>query len=85
MPACASIEYPLLLVVEVRYGTREIESFTHRVEGRKGFWTFRLVNKDYWCREGIVAYKVNLCQDGESIDQWTHHLWSEILEISQRS
>jgi len=75
---------PLDLIVHVRYGTREVQTLVHSVTTSRGYWTYRLINRDYWCREGIVSYKVELCQDGRLVDQWTHHLWTEILEISQK-
>ena len=75
------IQTPVELLLHVRYGTREVETLHHTITHSGGYWIYRLINQDYWCREGIIAYKAQLCQEGRELDEWTHHLWAELIPI----
>ncbi|MCH9625937.1 MAG: hypothetical protein S4CHLAM123_11220 [Chlamydiales bacterium] len=72
---------PIELHLHVRYGNREMETIQTWIEGSKGYWVYQLVNCDYWCREGILAYQVELIQDGCVIEEWANHLWAELIHI----
>ncbi len=72
---------PAELVLQVRYGNHECETITHPITKRRGYWIYRLVNADYWEREGIVTYRATLCRGGTAICTREHHLWTEILTI----
>jgi len=76
---------PVELLLHVRYGTREVETIKHTITRAYGSWIYRLINQDYWCREGIVSYQAQLCQEGRLIDEWDHHLWAELIEITPGS
>lgn len=69
--------------LHVRYGTREIETFSAPITRRHGYKIYRLVNDDYWCLEGIISYKAQLYYRGDLVTEWKHHLWAEIIELSQ--
>lgn len=72
---------PLDLVLHVRYGTRDQATFTWPVAFSQGFRVYRLINDEYWCKEGIISYKAELYKDGVLITDWEHQLWVEIIEI----
>lgn len=72
---------PIELLLHVRYGDRTVETIKIPVEKTKGYWVYRLINRDYWCREGILAYRVEVCQEGHLLAEWNHHLWAEVIEI----
>lgn len=84
LPRCC-LDAPVTLRLHVRYGNREIETLTMLVEKRKGWKIHRLLNQDYWCRGGILAFQAQLLQGGEVLDDWTHYLWADIIEISSES
>lgn len=70
------------LKLHVRYGTRQLESFSIPVKKRSGFWVHRLINQNYWDYGGIVAYQAQLFQNELLIDEWNHHLWpASFIEI----
>ncbi|NGX54815.1 MAG: hypothetical protein KR126chlam2_00435 [Chlamydiae bacterium] len=70
------------IVLTVRYGNRELETFCHPIKKKHGYWIYRLVNDDYWNHGGIVSYKVELYEAGVLVDHKEHHLWAEIINIS---
>lgn len=72
---------PVELILHVRYGNRELDTLTIPLKSSRGYWVYRLVNEEYWCRDGILAFQAQLCRDGELLEQWSHHLWSEIIDI----
>ncbi len=76
---------PIFLRLQVRYGNREIETLNMPIEKRKGWKIHRLINQDYWCREGILAFKAELIRAGEILDDWTHYLWTDLIEISSEN
>lgn len=72
---------PIYLRLQVRYGNREIETLNVPLDKRRGWKTHRLINQDYWCRGGILAFKAELIRNGEILDDWTHYLWVDVIEI----
>lgn len=73
----------LKLVATFRYGNRELGEVVVPLKKSSGFWTYRLINADYWNKCGLVAYKVDLCAQGEVIYTWKHHVWSEIINATR--
>ena len=70
---------PVELHLHIRYGNREIEQVSHTLEKGRGWFIHRVVNRDYWCQEGILSFYAELLQDGEVLDDWTHYLWVPII------
>jgi hypothetical protein len=70
------------LALHIRYGNREIQTVSTVIEKQSGWWHYRLVNQDYWCRGGILAYRAELLQEGQIIAEWRHFLWADIIDIS---
>ena len=81
-PNCMVGTEPILLRLQVRYGNREIETLNVPIEKRQGWKIHRLINQDYWCRGGILAFKAELIHNGEILDDWTHYLWADLIQIS---
>ena len=74
---------PVILQLHIRYGTRELKTFTRPVTTNKGYTFYRLLNQDYWCQGGILSYQAELIQEGLVLDKWTHSLWVEIIQINE--
>lgn len=73
----------LHLNLEVRYGTRAIETFEKEVCGKKGYAIFRLLNQDYWQSEGVISYRAVLFDEENLIAECRHPLWSELIVIGE--
>lgn len=72
---------PDLLQLDVRYGNRCTDTITWPVHLSQGYRIYRLINDEYWCRDGIVSFKATLYRDGEILTSWTHHLWADVIEF----
>ncbi len=72
---------PATIVLSVRYGNHEFDEVVHEVNAPAGFWIFRLLNQEYWDRQGILSYSVRLYSGETLISAWNHHLWAEQIYI----
>ncbi len=74
-------EGPHELLVDLRFGTRELDQVCIPLTQSSGFWVYKLINSDYWCRGGILSYRVRLLSDEGCLDEWKHHLWADVVLI----
>lgn len=44
-----------------------------------GTMIYQLLNKEYFEKEGILAYKVQIFSDGHEIDSYQHTMWTELI------
>lgn len=77
-----SLAKPLNLLLHIRYGNRELETISTLIKRRRGWWIYRLMDQDYLCKEGILAFQAQLVHGEEVLEQWTHYLWADIIEVS---
>jgi len=77
------LQKPVTLLLHVRYGTREVETFSQILERPSGWWEYTLLNTEYTNKCGIVSFQAELVQQGRILSQWNHFLWVDILEITQ--
>lgn len=77
----SSLRCPIFLVLNIRYGNKEIEKMEIPVTTTRGWWIFRLLNQKYSEKEGILSFKAELIQEGELLDSWTHFLWADLITI----
>lgn len=75
-------ERPFQILLHLRNGNRTLETSSHVIQTTHGFWVYRLINQDFWCRGGILSYQVELLYDGIVVDTWTHSLWTDLIEIN---
>lgn len=47
-----------------------------------GIYIYPLINADYWEKQGILTYKVELFSGDSLIDTWQHLLYTERIQIS---
>lgn len=63
----------------VRYGDFSSAQFVKPIAKSRGYFLFRLVNVDYWTRQGIISYKVDLTSQGCLLATKQHHLWADLI------
>lgn len=80
---CWSSKDSFSLLVQLRYGDREVESLQIPIYKAGGYWMYKLVNEHYWCRGGIVSFKVTLLCNGCPLDIWKHSLWTDLIELDE--
>jgi hypothetical protein len=76
-----SRKLPAEIDLQIRYGNRQFQQITHPIQTPAGYWTFRLMNKEYSKMQGICAYSVQIVSDGCVIDRWDHHLWADLVQL----
>jgi hypothetical protein len=69
------------LLITLRYGNQTCETVRITLEKRRGYYTYRLINDDYWDRGGIFSYKVELSNGECVLSCKEHHLWVEIIDL----
>lgn len=74
---------PLNLVLKIRFGSRELDAISVPIAKKRGTYIYRLINQEYWCKEGIISFQASLQNaQGETLETWNHFLWAEIININ---
>lgn len=81
LPSRMRMLLPLSLYVWVYYGDGNVEKLIYDVHNLSGFRIYRLLGRDFEEKQGIVSYKISLC-DGENVVlSRQHHLWMEVIPL----
>ena len=72
---------PLYLEYFIRYGNREEERYCIRLLKRKGSFSHTLLNEDYWCRQGVLAYKIICYGRSGCLESFSHQLWIDKIQF----
>ncbi len=79
---CLSLNPTLLL--SIRFGDHSLEVISFPLTTARGYWTYQLVDCHYFDKEGILSYKAQIVTStGEEIAEWRHHIWADIIDISE--
>lgn len=81
LPSYMNKKLPLTLRLWVFYGNGTVEKLIYDVHHLSGYRTYRLLNDDYECVQGIVSYKISLCDGDRVILSRQHHLWMEVISL----
>lgn len=69
----------LTLKLRVRFKDRsEITEYV-QLNQPCGMYTYSILNEEYFARNGIMTYKIELLGDGQRIDEWQHQMWVELV------
>lgn len=72
---------PLSLYLWVYYGNGTVEKLIYDIHHFSGYRTYRLLGDDYEQMQGIVSYKISLCDGDRVILSRQHHLWMEVISL----
>lgn len=67
------------LAVMIRFRNREELKLTIDICKSSGTYIYSLLNEEYFEKNGILTYKVDLMTNDEVIEEWRHQLWTELL------
>lgn len=67
----------LQLKIRIRFYNQEELEKELSLESPTGVYEYSILNEDYFCKNGIQAYFVELLLDGVVVDNWRHQLWVE--------
>ncbi len=69
----------LRIEITIRFGNRQevVESLSLCKDS--GTYVYSLLNEDFFEKEGILTYKVDLFGSGEIIEEWRHQIWADLI------
>lgn len=72
----------LTLKLYLRFRDRTESTQTVELENSSGRYVFALLNEQFFERQGILSYKIDLLADDVVIDEWRHQLWVNLITFS---
>lgn len=79
---CLIEELDLALHISIRFGNKEDSEQWLTLHSFSGIYVYPLLNDDYWTKEGILTFKIELYSQGEVIQEWRHQLWAERIQLT---
>lgn len=83
LPPCYLEFQPLELKLSIIFHNRQRITETYPITKLKGSYVYSLLNKDFFEREGLFAYKVELIGNDEVLDEWRHLMWVELISFEE--
>jgi hypothetical protein len=74
---------PLELRLSIHFRNRTETIHSVAVNTFQGSYVYSILNADYFDRNGVLAYKVELLANGTAIEQWKHQLWVDFITFPQ--
>jgi hypothetical protein len=75
---------PLSLYLYVHFGDRDSETVSLMITKPEGLLIYDLLNEEYFSRDGILTYKVEILDDEGCVShQWQHQVWTELINIGK--
>ena len=72
----------LQLQVTIRFFDRTETVETIPVTKFKGTYIYQIVNEDYFKKNGIFTYKIQLLSQGQLLEEWHHQMWVELITLN---
>jgi hypothetical protein len=66
---------PLQLKLSLRFHNRTHATKEIPVNCLSGNYVYSLLNEEFFDREGLLTYKVELTGNGQLISEWRHRMW----------
>ncbi|MCH9632434.1 MAG: hypothetical protein S4CHLAM6_07700 [Chlamydiae bacterium] len=66
-------------ILKVRFNISEQVTIPFKIERLKGTITYQIINEEYFQKEGIQSYKVQIFSDGKELDCFQHTMWTELI------
>jgi hypothetical protein len=68
-------------VLKVRFNTPEEATIPFEINNLRGTITYQIINEEYFAKEGILAYKVQIFSDGKEVDSYQHSMWTDLISF----
>ncbi len=81
IPKSCRLEDGYFLVLAMRFGSREERVLLHPLRHHSGYYTYKLLNDEYFEREGIQSFKAEIVLEDRMIYEWRHQVWVDLMEI----
>lgn len=73
----------LRLEVTIRFRNREEIMEIFHIQQAWGTYVFCLLNQDYFKKQGILTYKIDLIGGEQILEEWRHKIWTNLIVIGQ--
>lgn len=70
-------------VLKIRFKVPEQIEVPFEISKLSGQMTYEVINDEYFSREGILSYKVQLFADNQEIDVFEHKMWAELITVEE--
>lgn len=71
----------LHLEITIRFGDRSELVKNILLCDRAGEYLYSLIDEEYFNKEGILTYKIDVVGDGVILERWRHQLWVELISV----
>lgn len=68
-------------VLKVRYFNNQQENIPFQVNSPWGRYMYSLLDDEYFEKNGLMTYKVEIIKDGKVLKEWKHQLWAELISF----
>lgn len=68
-------------VLKIRFNTPQQITIPFEINSLKGSMTYELLNEEYFSKQGIGAYQIQIFSDGVQIDTYQHSMWADLILI----
>lgn len=79
--SCKQFPLELKLFIRFRNRTEAVESFA--INKTMGSYVYQLLGEEYFEKEGILCYKIQLLNDQEVLDEWRHQIWVDLITFPE--
>lgn len=69
----------LRLEITIRFKNHEEVLEVIHLSKNRGTYVFTLLNEDYFSKEGILTYKVDLLGKDLVLEEWRHQIWTDLI------
>jgi len=73
----------LTIKLTMHFGDHSIEELNISPKKAYGIYVYCLLNDKYYDKGGFLTYKAEVCCNGKIIEEWHHHLWTELISFDE--
>lgn len=66
-------------ILKVRYHSPEQAIIPFVIDKLRDTFIYEIVDEEYFKKEGILAYQIQIFSDGELVDTYQHSMWTELI------
>lgn len=83
VPDCFCNQFPLELKLVIRFRNRAETVQTFAINKKMGSYVYQLLGDEYFEKEGIFSYKIQLLHDQDILDEWRHQIWVDLITFPE--
>lgn len=68
-------------VLKIRFNVPEQVTIPFKIDHLRGTMTYQSINEEFFAKEGIQAYRVEIYSNGEEVDIYQHSMWNELISF----